>query len=91
MKSYKNMPLDVSVRLRYLQKDKRIKVCELANMRTFSCYSKSYVYIHAKLWINSLSLTVSRRRLLTVGNKRKFVRAIIKLRRTEGSFSARRL
>ena len=41
------MPLEVSVKLRYLHQDKGVKICDL--MRRFPNYSKSNICVHAKL------------------------------------------
>ena len=41
------MPLEVSVKLRYLHQNKGVKTCDL--MRRFPNYSKSNIYVHAKL------------------------------------------
>ena len=40
------MPLEISVRLRYLHQDKGVKICEL--VKQFKDYSKSDIYLHAK-------------------------------------------
>ena len=43
----KKMPLKVLVRLRYLHQDKGVKICDL--VKRFPNYSKSNIYIQAKL------------------------------------------
>ena len=90
------MPTEVSVRLRYLHQDKGKKICELLKMKQFSLYSKSNVYLHAKLPIRSAHNDLrdnnkGRPRLLTERDQRSIVRAIGSLREAEGSFSVKRL
>lgn len=41
------MPVEVSVRLKYLHQDKGVKMCE--RVKTSPNYSESNIYIHAKL------------------------------------------
>ena len=96
MRFNKKMPLEVSVHLRYLHQDKGIKVCELVKKKEFSQYSKSNIYIHAKLPVHNIitdqrSKNKGRPRLLSDRDNRKLIRAVGTLRNNEGSFSARRL
>ena len=89
------MPIEVSVRLRYLHQDKGTKICEFLKMKEFSCYSESNVYLHAKLPIRSTKKDLrnndtGRPRLLTDRDKHNIVRAIGSLRET-GAFSVKRL
>ena len=96
MRTKTKMPIEVSVRLRYLHQDKGRKICELLKMKEFSCYSKSNVYLHAKLPIRSTKKDMrnnnkGRPRLLTDRDERSIVRAIGSLRETEGAFSVKRL
>ena len=83
------MPIEVSVRLRYLHQDKGTKICEFLKMKEFSCYSESNVYLHAKLPIRSTKKDLrndnkGRPHLLNDRDKRSIVK-------TEGVFSVKRL
>ena len=96
MRVNKKMPLEVSVRLRYLHRDKGLKISSLVRRREFQGYSKSSIYYHAKLPINTIkpdqrAQNNGRPRRLTERDERNLVRALKTLRKTEGSFSASRL
>ena len=89
------MLTEVSVRLRYLHKDIGKRICELLKMKQFSIYSKSNVYLHAKLPIRSAHKDLrdnnkGQPRLLTERDQPSIVRAIGSLREAEGSFSVKR-
>ena len=90
MKSNRKMPLEVSVQLRYLHQDKGLKICELLKRKEFVCYSKSNVYLHAKL--NTIRKdqrhkNKGRPHLLKERDNHRMIRAISTLQNTEGSFS----
>ena len=73
----KKMPLEVSVRLRYLHREKGVKICEL--VKRFPNYSKSNIYIHAKhpheaAKTEGRKLTKERQKVLTVRDKLKIIR-----------------
>ena len=90
----KKMPLEVPVRLRYLHQDKGVKICDL--VKRFPNYSKSNIYIHAKLpdeaaKTDGRKLNKGRPKVLTVRDERKIIRTMLMLRETLGSFSIKRL
>ena len=90
MKSNRKMPLEVSVQLRYLHQDKGLKICELLKRKEFVCYSKSNVYLHAKL--NTIRKDQRHKNkglphLLKERDNHRMIRAISTLQNTEGSFS----
>ena len=90
----KKMPLEVSVRLRYLHQDKGVKICDL--VKRFPNYSKSNIYIHAKLpdeaaKTDGRKLNKGRPKVLTVRDKRKIIRTMLMLRETLDSFSIKQL
>lgn len=92
----KKIPLEVSVRLRYLHQDKGIKICELVKRKEFCAYSKSNVYVHAKKQIHDVKEDKrkenrGRPKLITERDERNIIRCIDTLRQQEGSFSTRRL
>ena len=90
----KKMPLEVSVRLRYLHQDKAVKIYDL--VKRFPNYSKSNIYIHAKLpdeaaKTDGKKLNKGRSKVLTVRDERKIIRTMLMLRETLGSFSIKQL
>ena len=90
----KKMPLELSVRLRYLHQDKGVKICDL--VKRFPNYSKSNIYIHAKLpdeaaKTDGRKLNKGRPKVLTVRDERKIIRTMLILRETFSSFSIKRL
>ena len=87
------MPLEVSVRLRYLHYNKRVKICEL--VKRFPNYSKSNIYIHAKLpdeaaKTDGRKLNKGRSKVLTVRDERTLIRTTLIFRKSSGSFSIKR-
>lgn len=94
VKKNSKMPLEVSVRLRYLHQDKGIKICEL--VKRFPNYSKSNIYIHAKLpdevrKVDSRKHNKGRPKIFSVRGERKIIRTLLMLRESLGSFSIKRL
>ena len=94
MRHNNKMPLEISIRLRYLHQDKGVKISQL--VKRFSKYSKSSVYFHAKLPTctvkeDARSKNPGRPRLLDERDKRKLVRSIAVLRESVGSFNVKRL
>ena len=90
----KKMPLEVSVKLRYLHQDKGVKIREL--LKRFPNYSKPNVNIHAKLpdeaaKTDGRKLNKGRPKVLIVRDERKIIRTMLMLRETLGSFSIKRL
>ena len=90
----KKMPLEVSVRLRYLHQDQRIKVSE--PVKRYAKYSKFDIYIHAKLpdearKIDCRTFNKGRPKLLTIRDERKKIRTLLLLRETLCSFSIKKL
>ena len=88
------MPLEVSVRLRYLHQDKGVKIHEL--VKRFPKYSKSNIYIHAKLpdEVRKLDLrkhNKGRPKKLSIRDERKICRTLLMLRVNLGPFSIKRL
>ena len=88
------MPLEVSVRLRYLHQDKGVKICEL--VKRYPNYSKSNIYIHAKLpdedaKTDGRKLNKGRPTVFTINDERKIVSTMLVLRETLGSFCIKRL
>ena len=93
-KTNQKMPLRVSVLIRYLHQHQGVKICKL--VKSFAKYSKSNVYRHAKLPINSTqedcrSQNKGRPLLLNERDRRNILRCIEKLRKIEVSFSVKRL
>ena len=80
------MPLEVSVKLRYLHQDKGVKICDL--MKRFPNYSKSNIYIHAKLpdeaaKTDGRKLNKGRPKVLSARrDERKIIRTMLMLRET---------
>jgi len=88
------MPLEISVRMRFLHQDFCIKISEL--VKRFPSYSKSNIYRHAKLPDKTIKgdmrkFNKGRPRLLTVRDERTVIRKLLILRETVGPFSIKRL
>ena len=83
------MPLEVSVRLRCLHQDERVKICE--RVKRCPNYSKSNVYIHTKLpdevaKVDGRKLNNRRPGILTTKDEPKIIRTLLMLREILGSF-----
>ena len=74
------------MKLRYLHQDKGVKICDL--MKRFPNYSKSNIYIHAKLpdeaaKTDGRKLNKGRPKVLSVrSDERKIIRTMLMLRET---------
>ena len=86
--------MQVSVKLQYFHQDEGLKLCDL--VKRFPNYSKSNIYIHAKLpdeaaKTDGRKVNEGRPKVLTVRDERKIIRTMLMLRETWGSFSIKRL
>ena len=88
------MPLEVSVRLRYLKQAKGVKLWE--RMKRSPIHSESNIYIHAKLpgkvaKTDGRKLSQRRSKILNTRGEHKMTRTLLMLRETLGSFSLAQL
>ena len=93
---YRKIPIDVSINIRYLYKDKGVKGKKLLDR--FPQYSRASIYRHAKKAIGGDAIFDKRKHnkgrphKISERDKRNLIRQIAVLRRVEGSsFTAKRL